>query len=608
MAIQGNLKTFHFASLLQLLCNDQKTGVLHLRHDDRQVEVFLRQGDIVYASAIEDTGRLGNLLRSEGVIDEQELSRCLERSRQENKRIGQVLLEQGAVSEETLKRIVHLQIELVLYGIFLWNEGSFEYTDKHIDLDERAVAEIDTLDLILEASRRVDELAVLKNNLPGKTEVLKTAEHIHQRGYVDLTVNERAILSLVNERRSIQNIINDSGYDDFTVFKILYSLFSAGLIEKTEQDHVYKKSGAGVGRAPSAPAEPASPLKAEAGSGQDMAGPERKTGPGSENQPSLTLESCPEPPVAESDAKAEKHDDDYDPEKKEAPEEHNTITIVGDDMFADEPPPEPVPPGSADIRSPEKEDDSDMFPEALPTVMRSTAGARKKSGAHLPLSRRALLGAAAAVIAGALITAAFLMRDPQPSPGRQSIAGTPVQKSGPEQSAKRTQPRTSAEKDQTPKEKKPPPPAEPVFYEGPLGFFSVNIPPGYRSQSNSSGQGSSVTLSYPLSTQLTIQARKSAEEWAAEDQMFDRILHIQKISTMKIQRYQTIKRMGCQGYFITLSGVQAFEMAKIHLYEFGCYDKRVSVEITCRGWTKEGGKEFCRKLTGLVDKTLIIYP
>ena len=46
MAISGNLKTFYLSSLLQLLSNDKKTGILELTDGHDIVQVYLREGTI----------------------------------------------------------------------------------------------------------------------------------------------------------------------------------------------------------------------------------------------------------------------------------------------------------------------------------------------------------------------------------------------------------------------------------------------------------------------------------------------------------------------------------------------------------------------------------
>ncbi|MBU0907930.1 MAG: hypothetical protein KJ717_00070, partial [Proteobacteria bacterium] len=48
---------------------------------------------------------------------------------------------------------------------------------------------------------------------------------------------EQHILSLIHETRTVRDIINQSSYDEFTVYKTLYSLISSGLIENSRGEN-----------------------------------------------------------------------------------------------------------------------------------------------------------------------------------------------------------------------------------------------------------------------------------------------------------------------------------------------------------------------------------
>ena len=49
MALTGTLKDFGIADILQLIGQQQKTGVLYLKSKEQEVQVFFRDGAIVRA-------------------------------------------------------------------------------------------------------------------------------------------------------------------------------------------------------------------------------------------------------------------------------------------------------------------------------------------------------------------------------------------------------------------------------------------------------------------------------------------------------------------------------------------------------------------------------
>lgn len=80
MHLKGNLETSFLASILQLLCNDQKTGILQLNNNDEEVRIFLQDGKIIYATGSRRETRMGHILRNEGHLTSQQLLEGLDLS------------------------------------------------------------------------------------------------------------------------------------------------------------------------------------------------------------------------------------------------------------------------------------------------------------------------------------------------------------------------------------------------------------------------------------------------------------------------------------------------------------------------------------------------
>ncbi|HYA03638.1 MAG TPA: DUF4388 domain-containing protein [Syntrophobacteria bacterium] len=233
MALKGNIETFYLSSILQLLCGDKKTGVLTIAEGDRRVSVFLKNGTIVHAAGTQKEVRLGYLLRTKGIISAEELEGALALARQRQERLGKILVEKGYISAETLKRFIHQQVREILYDLFLWKRGEFEYVDKDVAVDEEFAADFNHMEIILEGSRRVDEWALLSKHIPHREVVFRVGRSVGQRKEsINLSANEWRILSLVDGRRTVQQIIADSGHDEFSVYRIMNSLISSGLIEQ----------------------------------------------------------------------------------------------------------------------------------------------------------------------------------------------------------------------------------------------------------------------------------------------------------------------------------------------------------------------------------------
>lgn len=245
MNLQGDFEGLFLTSILQLLCNDQKTGLLRVTSGDNECKVFFEEGTIVYASGSQKESRLGYILRQDGIISAEQLQKCLALGREQKVSLGKILVDKGYVTMSTLKKYNTKQVEEILYSLLLWKKGKFEYKDVKLNLEGMVITQLNPMKLILEASRRIDELSVLNTVITSENLVFKITGNVQNKeDEIRLNANEWRILSLIDGSRTIRQIVAQSGYDEFAVYKIIFSLNSYGLIEKKEEVQL-SDSGAG---------------------------------------------------------------------------------------------------------------------------------------------------------------------------------------------------------------------------------------------------------------------------------------------------------------------------------------------------------------------------
>lgn len=231
MSIKGTLDTFDLATLLQMLKYEKKTGRLTIKSKANQVQIFLQEGDIVFATESRKSNRIGLLLMNHGLISRKALDKCLALSRQNNLSIGKVLVQEGYLSPEKLNSFILKQAENSIYNVFLWDCGDFVYSDCDINMKRMAGGKFNTMNILLEASRRVDELDVLKKQIPDDNVVLKRRDEPEEKLESKLNDDEKRFLSLINGYSTVNQLLDETGWDDFTGYKIINSLISAGCIE-----------------------------------------------------------------------------------------------------------------------------------------------------------------------------------------------------------------------------------------------------------------------------------------------------------------------------------------------------------------------------------------
>ena len=158
MELSGRLAWFPIAELLTWAANDRRTGSLVLRRSSREKRIYLREGKVV-ACLSDATGEFyGKHLLLEGYLEEDTLLRCLLQCKDKGKRLGAVLVEEGILGLDVVQRTLSEQLEDLICDVFLWNRGIFFFVSDPPPEEEILARPINTLALVLEGSRWVDEL------------------------------------------------------------------------------------------------------------------------------------------------------------------------------------------------------------------------------------------------------------------------------------------------------------------------------------------------------------------------------------------------------------------------------------------------------------------
>jgi hypothetical protein len=232
MTLQGDFETLFLASILQLLCNEGKTGILRATDGESRVQTFFRKGAVVCAMGSQKKNRLGYLLTTNGFIEEDQLQACLVEAQQTKQALGKIVVERNLLTEKQLQGLIHKQAEELVFNMLLWQKGNFIYEDADLNLDGLMITNLNIMKIIMEATRRIDEMSILLKQIENDQVVFKVAAKSIEKESLKLNHFERSILSLVDGARTLRQIVDASRENDFLVYKALYSLISSGLIEK----------------------------------------------------------------------------------------------------------------------------------------------------------------------------------------------------------------------------------------------------------------------------------------------------------------------------------------------------------------------------------------
>ncbi len=245
--------------LFQDLRAGKKTGTVMFTRNAEVKKVYLRSGEIIYASSNLDDDQFGGSLVRSGKITAEQRAASEEAVRKTGKQLGAVLVDRGFITPQDLVAGAKLQVKEIVCSLCLWRDGSYRFDSGPLPLAEIVPLQMNTGGLLYEGLLSVD-WKVVRKSLPSLKNVLRQAKDL---GFllqgIDLDQDQQTILSFVNGERSIEEICGLSEAGDFITLKAVYALIALRLAEpiglKTAKEG--QQAAPGVAAREQAEAEPA---------------------------------------------------------------------------------------------------------------------------------------------------------------------------------------------------------------------------------------------------------------------------------------------------------------------------------------------------------------
>ncbi len=247
MALNGTLKDFGIADILQLIGQQQKTGDLVLSKDNEnqaQVTISFENGSIVRTETSSRDGRelIGTMLVNAGIITPEELEQALEKQRANLGRLGDLLVEQGALKTEKFAEVVRLQTSETLYGLFHWEQGRYEFEQRQVDPDKMLIP-LRAESVLMEGFRRVDEWKLVENVITDDGMTFEKRKELPpakfgfgndddgEGEYKNIGKRERLCYGLAKSGATVGRITEQSLLGDFETRKALSNLVKNGFLK-----------------------------------------------------------------------------------------------------------------------------------------------------------------------------------------------------------------------------------------------------------------------------------------------------------------------------------------------------------------------------------------
>jgi CheY-like chemotaxis protein len=251
-ALQGNVEFLPPAEILRIVGASGRTGVLSLAAPDHELLIFVRRGEVIFASA---TAPDESVRAAVGGLDPA-LRDSLERAEGEQKRTGKPvyvsLAESGRIPAGDLPELLAEQARRVLCQAVVPAPRPFRWRDlpalpPYVEAYGRPFR-LENLEL--ERLREADDRMQVEPFIDSMELVFRRNPDFSARiRGLEFTDTERRVLTLVGGRTTVRKIADVGGVPPYEVFRILYRMTRLGLISKDVRPGTPGAGGAGHGPA-----------------------------------------------------------------------------------------------------------------------------------------------------------------------------------------------------------------------------------------------------------------------------------------------------------------------------------------------------------------------
>jgi Domain of unknown function (DUF4388) len=224
--LRGRLSDVGLPSVLALLQESGRTGVLSLVNAGVRKSVYFLDGKLVFAGSSLSQDRLGEVLLRGGRISADEYLRLSQRIRG-GQRLGKALVEGGILSPKDLWWAIEQQVKEIVWSIFNWEDGYFHFEDDELPRREKITFELDVEKLVVEGIRRSEGTGAIREHFISTDCVVELTDKLSP---VELEPHEKHVRSLVDAKRTIAEICQESEIGESETRKVLHSFLAVSVM------------------------------------------------------------------------------------------------------------------------------------------------------------------------------------------------------------------------------------------------------------------------------------------------------------------------------------------------------------------------------------------
>lgn len=228
----GDIRDYTLPRILLDLNRKKATGTLSAASTEFTKNIYIKDGEPIFASSTIEEDRLGSILIKAGKINIEQYERSVEILKKTGKRHGVVLVDLGYLTPKELLWAVRYQVANIVYSMFQLDEGTYVFNEGPIP-EEVITLKIPMANLVYKSGKKISKWTSVRNEMPVADTVFKLNDDpsFISQG-VELNAQDKMILSLVDGKKTLKQLASAeyAKLSSFDIIKTLHLLWLTGFI------------------------------------------------------------------------------------------------------------------------------------------------------------------------------------------------------------------------------------------------------------------------------------------------------------------------------------------------------------------------------------------
>lgn len=232
LILEGNVSDINLATFLMSIYKDKETGILVIDNGTFPKALYIKEGNVVFATSKCPDDRLGESLLRSGKITIRDFLQTSKQIRP-GRRMGEILVDAGILTPEEMVQGVINQLNEIIDSIFAHATGHYRLELDDFSTEDLITLSIEMPTLLHNGMKKVKSWRMCNSVVGGPDQRLKRADELPAFfSTLDLNPDEEHLLSLTVGGMPVSSLLEASYLPQFETYNLLWIFVTLGLVKK----------------------------------------------------------------------------------------------------------------------------------------------------------------------------------------------------------------------------------------------------------------------------------------------------------------------------------------------------------------------------------------